>query len=110
VESGGIPGAQHAALSRLEPWTFFDTAIEVALIYPVRSSAAPVHPYLCCLRRDDPVIYPHPSQEPIVRKTLGVTLFQEQLMHIAVVAAGMDRWRPTGRAMGPSDPRRGCRH
>ena len=80
--------AQMAILPRLQPKRFYDIVVEVAIIRPGPIVGQMVHPYL--KRRDgtDPVTYPHPSLEPILKRTLGVPLFQEQLLRIAMVAAG----------------------
>ena len=80
--------AQMATLPRLRPKCFYDLVVEVALIRPGPIVGQMVHPYL--KRRDgrEPVTYPHPSLEPILRRTLGVPLFQEQLLRMAMVAAG----------------------
>ena len=80
--------AQMATLPRLRPKRFYDLVVEVALIRPGPIVGQMVHPYL--KRRDgrEPVTYPHPSLEPILRRTLGVPLFQEQLLRMAMVAAG----------------------
>ena len=80
--------AQMAILPRLRPKRFYDIVVEVAIIRPGPIVGQMVHPYL--KRRDgtEPVTYPHPSLEPILKRTLGVPLFQEQLLRIAMVAAG----------------------
>ena len=80
--------AQMATLPRLRPERFYDIVVEVAIIRPGPIVGQMVHPYL--KRRDgkEPVVYPHPSLEPILKRTLGVPLFQEQLLRIAMVAAG----------------------
>ncbi|MDO8666662.1 MAG: error-prone DNA polymerase, partial [Gemmatimonadales bacterium] len=80
--------AQMNCLPRLKPRCFYDLVIEIALIRPGPIQGDAVHPYL--RRRDgleDPTP-PHPLLEPILRKTLGVPLFQEQLMEIAITACG----------------------
>ncbi|WIM68182.1 error-prone DNA polymerase [Corynebacterium breve] len=80
--------AQLSTLPRLKPRTFFDLVVEVALIRPGPIQGGSVHPYL--RRRDgqEPVTYDHPVLEKALGKTLGIPLFQEQLMQIAVDAAG----------------------
>jgi error-prone DNA polymerase len=80
--------AQMATLPRLKPRTFYDLVVEVALIRPGPIQGGSVHPYL--RRRDglEPVTYLHPLLEGALAKTLGVPLFQEQLMQIAVDVAG----------------------
>ncbi|WKD56952.1 Error-prone DNA polymerase [Corynebacterium capitovis DSM 44611] len=80
--------AQLSTLPRLKPRCFFDLVVEVALIRPGPIQGGSVHPYL--RRRDgrEAVTYDHPVLEKSLGKTLGVPLFQEQLMQIAVDAAG----------------------
>lgn len=80
--------AQMNTLPRLKPRRFFDLVVEVALIRPGPIQGGSVHPYL--RRRDglEPVDYEHPVLERSLGKTLGIPLFQEQLMQIAVDAAG----------------------
>ncbi len=80
--------AQMATLPRMKPKTFYDLAIEVALIRPGPIQGESVHPYLRRRNGEEPVRYPHPSTEPILKKTLGVPIFQEQLMELARVCAG----------------------
>jgi error-prone DNA polymerase len=80
--------AQMAMLPRLKPRNYYDLVIEVALIRPGPIQGDMVHPYL--RRRDgiDPVTYPSPQVEKVLKRTLGVPIFQEQVMKLAVVAAG----------------------
>jgi len=80
--------AQMQMLPRLKPRDFYDLVIEVAIIRPGPIQGGMVHPYL--RRRDglEPVVYPHECTEQVLRKTLGVPLFQEQVMQLAMVAAG----------------------
>lgn len=80
--------AQLNTLPRLKPRCFFDLVVEVALIRPGPIQGGSVHPYL--RRRDglEKITYDHPVLEKALAKTLGIPLFQEQLMHIAVDAAG----------------------
>jgi error-prone DNA polymerase len=80
--------AQMATLPRLKPRVFYDLVVEVALIRPGPIQGGSVHPYIRRRNGLDPVIYDHPSMEPALRKTLGVPLFQEQLMQLAVDCAG----------------------
>jgi error-prone DNA polymerase len=80
--------AQMATLPRLRPETFYDIVVEVAIIRPGPIVGQMVHPYLKRRRGGEPVAYPHPSLEPILARTLGVPLFQEQLLRMAMVAAG----------------------
>jgi error-prone DNA polymerase len=80
--------AQMATLPRLKPACFYDIVVEVAIIRPGPIVGNMVHPYLKRRRGLEPVSYPHPSLEPILKRTLGVPLFQEQLLRMAMVAAG----------------------
>ncbi|ETB54743.1 DNA polymerase, partial [Mycobacterium avium subsp. paratuberculosis 10-8425] len=80
--------AQMATLPRLKPRVFYDLVVEVALIRPGPIQGGSVHPYIRRRNGVDPVLYDHPSMEPALRKTLGVPLFQEQLMQLAVDCAG----------------------
>jgi error-prone DNA polymerase len=80
--------AQMATLPRLKPTRFYDLVVEVAIIRPGPIVGEMVHPYLRRREGLEPVVYPHPSLEPILKRTLGVPLFQEQLLRIAMVAAG----------------------
>ena len=80
--------AQMGTLPRVAPRTFYDIAIEVALIRPGPIQGHAVNPYIRRRRGEEPVTYLHPLLEPILRRTLGVPLFQEQLMEMAVAVAG----------------------
>ena len=80
--------AQMATLPRVQPRCFYDLVIEVALIRPGPIQGHAVNPYIRRRRGDEPVTYLHPRLEPILRRTLGVPLFQEQLMEMAVAVAG----------------------
>jgi error-prone DNA polymerase len=80
--------AQMATLPRMRPERFYDLVIEVAIIRPGPIVGRMVHPFLRRRAGRDPVTYPHPSLEPILRRTLGVPLFQEQLLRIAMTVAG----------------------
>jgi len=80
--------AQMGTLPRVEPRTFYDLAIEVALIRPGPIQGHAVNPYIRRRRGEEPVTYLHPLLEPILERTLGVPLFQEQLMEMAVAIAG----------------------
>ena len=82
--------AQMATLPRMKPKTFYDLAVEVALIRPGPIQGASVHPYLRRRNGEEPIRYPHPSTVPILEKTLGVPVFQEQLMELARICAGFD--------------------
>ncbi len=101
--------AQMSMLPRLRPRTFYDLVVEVSLVRPGPISGGMVHPYLRRRRGLEQVEYPHPCLEPVLAKTLGVPLFQEQVMRLAVVAADytpgeadqlrrdMAAWRRSGR-------------
>ena len=80
--------AQMATLPRLKPRVFYDLVVEVALIRPGPIQGGSVHPFIKRRNGEEPVTYDHPSMEPALRKTLGVPLFQEQLMQLAVDCAG----------------------
>src|SRR5438874_548466 len=79
--------AQMATLPRLKPRTFYDLVVEVALIRPGPIQGGSVHPYIRRRNGQEPVTYLHPRLEPSLRKTLGVPLFQEQLMQMAIDVA-----------------------
>jgi error-prone DNA polymerase len=101
--------AQMAMLPRLRPRTYYDLVIEVSIVRPGPITGGMVHPYLRRRSGEEPVVYPHPSLEPVLAKTLGVPLFQEQVIRLAMVAADytpgeadqlrrdMAAWRKTGR-------------
>lgn len=76
--------AQLNTLPRLRPRSFYDLVIEIALIRPGPIQGGAVHPYLRRRNGDEPVTYPHPKLQPVLERTLGVPLFQEQLMQMAV--------------------------
>src|SRR6266480_1064194 len=80
--------AQMATLPRIHPERFYDLVVQVAIIRPGPIVGEMVHPYIRRRRGREPVTYPHPSLEPILKRTLGVPLFQEQLLRMAMVAAG----------------------
>jgi len=80
--------AQMATLPRLGPATFYDIVVQVAIIRPGPIVGQMVHPYLNRRAGREPVVFAHPSLEPILARTLGVPLFQEQLLRMAMVAAG----------------------
>ncbi|MBW2374218.1 MAG: DNA polymerase III subunit alpha, partial [Deltaproteobacteria bacterium] len=80
--------AQMATLPRLKPCCFYDLVVEIALIRPGPIVGKMVHPYLNRRAGREPVTYPHPSLEPVLKRTLGVPLFQEQLLRIAMLTAG----------------------
>ncbi|MXZ72024.1 MAG: DNA polymerase III subunit alpha, partial [Acidobacteria bacterium] len=101
--------AQMAMLPRLRPRCYYDLVIEISIVRPGPITGGMVHPFLRRRNGEEPVIYPHPSLEPVLRKTLGVPLFQEQVMRLAMVAADytpgeadqlrrdMGAWRQRGR-------------
>ncbi|HET9453200.1 MAG TPA: OB-fold nucleic acid binding domain-containing protein, partial [Gemmatimonadaceae bacterium] len=80
--------AQMNTLPRLKPRCFYDLVVEVALIRPGPIQGDMVHPYLRRRAGLEEVTYPHPSLEPILKRTMGVPLFQEQGMQVAVACAG----------------------
>ncbi len=80
--------AQMATLPRMRPERFYDLVVEVAIIRPGPIVGKLVHPYLERRAGREKVSYPHPDLEPVLARTLGVPLFQEQLMRVAMVAAG----------------------
>ncbi len=80
--------AQMSMLPRLKPRTFYDLVIEVAIVRPGPIQGGMVHPYLRRRSKVEPVTYPMPALEPVLHKTLGVPLFQEQAMKVAMVGAG----------------------
>ena len=80
--------AQMATLPRLKPRTFYDLVVEVALIRPGPIQGGSVHPYIRRRNGTEPVTYLHPLLERSLAKTLGVPLFQEQLMQMAIDVAG----------------------
>jgi error-prone DNA polymerase len=79
--------AQMATLPRLKPDKFYDLVVEVAIIRPGPIVGKMVHPYLDRRAGREPVTYAHPSLEPILARTMGVPLFQEQLLRMAMVLA-----------------------
>ncbi len=80
--------AQMVTLPRLKPCCFYDLVVEIAIIRPGPIVGQMVHPYIRRRTGQEPVTYPHPSLKPILERTLGIPLFQEQLLRIAMVAAG----------------------
>ena len=101
--------AQMSMLPRLRPETFYDLVIEVAIVRPGPIQGGMVHPYLKRRMEKEKVTFPRPELEAVLGRTLGVPLFQEQAMQIAIVGAGfspgkadqlrraMAAWRRTGR-------------
>jgi error-prone DNA polymerase len=80
--------AQMSMLPRLQPRCFYDLVIEVAIVRPGPIQGGMVHPYLRRRQGKEPAVAPHPILEPILARTLGVPLFQEQVMQIAMVGGG----------------------
>ena len=85
--------AQMATLPRMKPGTFYDLAVEVAIIRPGPIHGDAVHPYLERRAGRQAVTYPDERLRPILERTLGVTLFQEQILKIAMVLGGLHRRR-----------------
>jgi len=79
--------AQMAMLPRLQPTKFYDLVIEVAIVRPGPIQGDMVHPYLRRRLKQEPVTYPSPQLKAVFERTLGVPLFQEQVMELAMVAA-----------------------
>jgi error-prone DNA polymerase len=80
--------AQMAMLPRLKPWTFYDLVVQVAIVRPGPIQGDMVHPYLRRREGKEAVEYPTPELEAVLGKTLGVPLFQESAMRVAMVCAG----------------------
>ncbi|WP_019876218.1 error-prone DNA polymerase [Sporichthya polymorpha] len=80
--------AQMATLPRLKPRCFYDLVLEIALIRPGPIQGGSVHPFIRRRAGKEPITYPHPSLENCLKRTLGVPMFQEQLMQMVVDAAG----------------------
>src|SRR5207302_804737 len=101
--------AQMAMLPRLKPRSFYDLVIQVSIVRPGPITGGMVHPYLRRRNGEEPVTYPHECLRPVLEKTLGVPLFQEQVMKLAMVAADytpgeadqlrrdMAAWKSSGR-------------
>src|SRR5215472_8974537 len=101
--------AQMAMLPRLRPRNFYDLVIEISIVRPGPITGGMVHPYLRRRQGKEEVEFPHDSLEPVLQKTLGVPLFQEQVMKLAIIAADytpgeadqlrrdMAAWHRTGR-------------
>jgi error-prone DNA polymerase len=102
-------------LPRLRPDNYYDLVIQVAIIRPGPITGGMLHPYIERRHGRERIDYPHPSLEPILRKTLGVPLFQEQVMRLAMVAADytpgeadqLRRDMATWRSHGPMEQHRG---
>jgi len=103
--------AQMAMLPRLRPRSFYDLVVEVAIVRPGPIQGGMVHPYLRRRNGEETISCPHPDLRSILDRTLGVPLFQEQVMQIAIVGAGytggeadqlrrdMAAWKKTGRLL-----------
>ena len=101
--------AQMAMLGRLKPRSYYDLVIEISIVRPGPITGGMVHPYLRRRNGQEAVEYPHPCLVPVLKKTLGIPLFQEQVMQLAMVAADyspgeadqlrrdMAAWRRSGR-------------
>ena len=101
--------AQMSMLPRLLPRSFYDLVIEVAIVRPGPIQGGMVHPFLRRRSGEEPIDPPHPCLQPILERTLGVPLFQEQVMQIAIAGAGytggeadqlrrdMAAWKKNGR-------------
>ena len=101
--------AQMAMLGRLKPRSYYDLVIEISIVRPGPITGGMVHPYLRRRNGEEEIVYPHESLVPVLKKTLGVPLFQEQVMQLAMVAADytpgeadqlrrdMAAWRRSGR-------------
>ncbi len=101
--------AQMSMLPRLRPRRYYDLVIQVSIVRPGPISGGMVHPYLRRRNGEEAITYPHPCLEPILKKTLGVPLFQEQVIRLAMVAADysggeadqlrrdMGAWKSTGK-------------
>ena len=94
--------AQMQTLPKSKPANLDDLVVEVAIIRPGPIQGNAVHPYLRRRQGIEPVAYLHPSLEPVLRETLGVILYQEQVMQIAITVAGFSAGESDGfrRAMG----------
>ena len=79
--------AQMSCLPRLRPQKFYDIVVQVAIIRPGPIVGNMVHPYLKRRQGREPVVYAHPLLEPVLKRTLGVPLFQEQLLKMAMICA-----------------------
>ncbi len=101
--------AQMTMLPRLKPQTFYDLVVEVALVRPGPIQGNMVHPYLKRRNGEEPEDYPHPALKQALKKTMGIPIFQEQVMKIAILVGGytggeadqlrrdMGAWKQSGR-------------
>src|SRR5262249_62408801 len=94
--------AQMATLPRLKPDHFYDLVVEVAIIRPGPIVGNMVHPYLKRRAGREAVTYLHPDLEPVLKRTLGVPLFQEQLLRMAMIMAGFYGGQTEGARAGRS--------
>jgi len=94
--------AQMSMLPRLKPATFYDLVIEIAIVRPGPIQGQMVHPYLRRRQGHEPVTYPGPEVQRVLERTLGVPIFQEQVIELAMVAAGFSAGEADGlrRAIG----------
>lgn len=101
--------AQMSMLPRLRPREFYDLVVQISLVRPGPITGGMVHPYLKRRAGEEAITYPHPSLKPVLERTLGIPIFQEQVMKLAVIAADytpgeadqlrrdMGAWRSHGR-------------
>ncbi|HEX4153363.1 MAG TPA: error-prone DNA polymerase [Steroidobacteraceae bacterium] len=88
--------AQMSMLPRLRPRNFYDLVIEVAIVRPGPIQGEMVHPYLRRRSGEEPVSYPSKEVEKVLKRTLGVPIFQEQVMQLSIVAAGFSPGQADG--------------
>lgn len=101
--------AQMSMLKRLKPKAFYDVVVQISIVRPGPITGGMVHPYLRRRAGEELIVYPHPSLKPVLERTLGVPIFQEQVMKLAIIAADytpgeadqlrrdMGAWRAQGR-------------
>ncbi len=80
--------AQMSMLPRLKPRTYYDLVVEISLVRPGPIQGGMVHPYLKRRSGEEAIVYPHPKLKPILERTLGIPIFQEQVMAMAVAVGG----------------------
>ncbi|MFD1215221.1 error-prone DNA polymerase [Microbulbifer celer] len=80
--------AQMSMLPRLQPRNFYELVIEIAIVRPGPIQGGMVHPYLRRKQKLEPIRYPHTDLEPVLERTLGVPIFQEQVIKLSMIAAG----------------------
>ena len=102
--------AQMASLPRNAPKRFYDLVVQVAIIRPGPIVGKMMHPYMRRRQGKEEVTYAHPSLEPVLQRTLGVPLFQEQLLRMAMTVANFSgsEAEELRRAVGCDDPCREC--